>query len=57
MCLEVIYVALPPGKKSIAVTVTKENYDKLKKIADRDRRSISFIANEYIEQGLKRDGE
>jgi len=50
-------MALPANKKSIAVTVTKDIYQKLKDIADRDRRSISFIANEYIEQGLKRDGK
>ena len=50
-------MALPANKKSIAVTVTRDIYEKLKDIAERERRSVSFIANEYIEQGIKRDGK
>ena len=50
-------MVIPANKKSIAVTVTKDAYRKLKELADKDRRSISFVANEYIEQGLKREGK
>jgi len=50
-------MALPADKKSIAVTVTRDIYKKLKDIAERERRSVSFIANEYIEQGIKRDSK
>jgi len=50
-------MALPADKKSIAVTVTKDIHEKLKEKAVKERRSISFIANEYIEQGLKKDNK
>jgi predicted CopG family antitoxin len=39
------------------VTVTKEVYAILKQLAKEDRRSISFIANDFIEEGLKKKGK
>lgn len=50
-------MAIPADKKSIAVTVTKKVYEILKKIAEEDRRSISFISNDLIEQGLRQKGK
>jgi len=48
-------MALPADKKSIAVTVTKDMHEKLKEKADKERRSVSFIANEYIKKGLEKE--
>jgi len=50
-------MAISPDKRSIAVTVTKETYDKLQKIATKNKRSMSYVANEYIEAGLSREGK
>lgn len=50
-------MAISPDKKSIAVTVTKEVYAELKKIAAKNKRSISYIANEYVEFGLSQEGK
>jgi len=50
-------MALPKDKRSIAITVKKDVYEILKKIAEGDRRSISFVANDLIERGLRQQGK
>lgn len=48
-------MAISPDKKSIAVTVTKKVYAELKKIASKNKRSISYTANACIEFGLSQE--
>jgi hypothetical protein len=56
--LEVIFMAkLTTDKRSFTLTMNKETYEEVAKIAARERRSVNFILNEYIEAGIKNDAK
>ncbi|ACV64379.1 CopG domain protein DNA-binding domain protein [Desulfofarcimen acetoxidans DSM 771] len=45
---------LPPDKRSFTLTMNKETYEKIAAIAEKERRSVTFMINELIEEALKR---
>ena len=43
-----------PSKVTVTVVLTKEEKDRLERLADSDDRSLSYVAGKFIREGLEK---